>query len=205
MLKLHGMPMSNYYSIVKMVLLEKGVAFEEVNQMPGRDEAWLEKSPMGKVPSLETPDGPIAETMAIIDYLEESHPETTVLPGSVYERARARQIAHHAIYYIDLAARPALPAAAFGAPSDDAVNKTVAKLAPRGMKSLGRLAKFDPWIGGAAFTLADIVAANTIPLATMVAQKQCGIDLMAELPGASVWLAKVNERDSAKQIESGKS
>ena len=33
--------MSNYYTIAKMILLEKGIDFEEVNQMPGRDEAWL--------------------------------------------------------------------------------------------------------------------------------------------------------------------
>lgn len=200
MLKLHGIQMSNYYTIAKMILLEKGIDFEEVNQMPGRDEAWLARSPMGKVPSLETPDGPLAETMAIAEYLEELQPEPRLLPGDAFARAKARQIAHHAIYYIDLAARPGLNAAAFGAPEDEAVNKTIAKLAPRGMKSLGTIASFDPWIGGDTFTLADIVAANTIPLATMVTQKLCDIDLMVELPQAAEWLARVNERDSMKQI-----
>jgi glutathione S-transferase len=197
--------MSNYYSIVKMVLLEKGMDFEEVQQMPGRDEAWLVRSPMGKVPSLETPDGPLAETMAIIDYLEDIHPAPSVLPGTAYERAKARQIAHHAIYYIDLAARPGLNAAAFGAPSDEAVNRTIAKMAPRGMKSLGRLTSFDPWIGGSTFTLADIVAGNTIPLACMVAQTLCDIDLMSELPEAQAWLERINERESAKRIAAEKS
>ena len=204
MLKLHGIRMSNYYTIVKMVLLEKGIEFEEVQQMPGRDEAWLARSPMGKVPSLETPDGPIAETLAIVDYLEEIQPEPSVLPGTAFERAKARQIAHHAIYYIDLAARPGLNAAAFGAPPDEAVNKTIGKMAPRGMKSLGLLASFDPWIGGGTFTLADIVAANTIPLACMVAEKLCDIDLMSELPEAKAWLERVNERDSAKRIAAEK-
>jgi glutathione S-transferase len=155
---------------------------------------------MGKVPSLETPDGPLAETLAIIDYLEEIHPEPSILPGTPYERAKARQIAHHSIYYIDLAARPGLNAAAFGAPPDEAINKTIAKMAPRGMKSLGRLVSFDPWISGSTFNLADIVAANTIPLACMVAEKLCGIDLMSELPGAQAWLERVNDRDSAKRI-----
>lgn len=204
MLKLHGIRMSNYYSIAKMVLLEKGIEFEEVQQMPGRDEAWLARSPMGKVPSLETPDGPLAETLAIIDYLEEIHPEPSILPGTPYERAKARQIAHHSIYYVDLAARPGLNAAAFGAPPDEAINKTIAKMAPRGMKSLGRLASFDPWIGGSTFNLADIVAANTIPLACMVAEKLCGIDLMSELPGVQAWLERVNDRDSAKRIAAEK-
>ena len=204
MLKLHGIQMSNYYAVVKMVLLEKGMEFEEVQQMPGRDEDWLAKSPMGKVPSLETEDGPLAETMAIVDYLEDIQPQPSVLPGTAYERGRARQIAHHCIYYIDLAARPGLPAAAFGAPKDEAVNKTIAKMAPRGMQSLGRLATFDPWIGGSTFTLADIVAANTIPLAATVAKTLCDIDLAAELPAASDWMARVAERDSSKRIVADK-
>lgn len=200
MLRLHGIKMSNYYTIAKTMLIEKGLEFEEVEQMPGRDEAWLARSPMGKVPSLETPEGPLAETMAIFEYLEQTHPEPTLLPGGAYDRARARQIAHHAIYYIDLAARPGLPAAAFGAPEDEAINKTVGKMVPRGVKSLGRLATFDPWIGGSQFTVADIVVANTVPLATMVAKKLCGIDLASELPGLTDYLGRVNERASAKRV-----
>ena len=46
----------------------------------------------------------------------------------------------------------------------------------------------------------SIVAANTIPLATMVTQKLCDIDLMAELPAIGDWMARVNDRDSMKQI-----
>jgi len=205
-LKLHGIQMSNYYSIVKMVMLEKGIDFEEVQQMPSRkDENWLTKSPMGKVPALETPDGPIAETLAILDYLEDLKPEPSLLPGSTYERARARQIALHCINHVDTASRPGLNSAVFGAPKDEAVNATLAKVVPRGMQSLGKLAVFDPWIGGENFTLADIVAANTIPLANNVLSKLCDIDLMTELPDqANDWLARVNERDSAKQIAADK-
>ena len=52
---------------------------------------------------------------------------------------------------------------------------------------------------GRYVTLADIVAANTIPLATMVTQKLCDID-SAELPAIGDWMARVNDRDSMKQI-----
>lgn len=201
MLKLHGIQNSNYYGIAKMALLEKGLEFEEVQQMPTRkDEDWLARSPMGKVPCLETPDGPLAETMAIVAYLEDIQPEPSLLPGTPYERARARQIALHCINYLDTASRPGLIAAAFGAPEDEAVNATLAKTVPHGMRSLRRLAVFNPWIGGNTFTLADIVASNTIPLATMVLKKLCDLDLMTELPEAREWLNLVNERDSAKRI-----
>ena len=35
MLKLYGFAVSNYYNMVKLALLEKGVAFEEVPFFPG--------------------------------------------------------------------------------------------------------------------------------------------------------------------------
>ena len=201
MLKLHGIQLSNFYAIAKMVMLEKGIEFEEVQQMPSRkDENWLAKSPMGKIPVLETPDGPLAETMAIVGYLEDIQPEPSLLPGTTFERARARQIALHCINYLDTASRPGLNAAAFGAPEDEAVNAALAKTVPRGMQSLRQLTAFDPWIGGNTFTIADIIAANTIPLSSMVLKKLCDIDLIAELPGAQDWLNLVNERDSAKRI-----
>ena len=53
-IKLHGMYLSNYYNVVKTVLLEKGIVFEEVNQSPSQEDGYLDKSPMGKVPCLET-------------------------------------------------------------------------------------------------------------------------------------------------------
>ena len=204
MLKLHGIKMSNYYSIVKLAMVEKGIEFEEVQQMPGRDEDWLARSPMGKVPSLETPDGPLAETMAIIDYLEETHPDPSLWPGDAYARARARQIAHHAIYYIDLAARPGLNSAAFGAPEDPAINKMVGKATPRGIQSLARIAQFDPWVSGSEFTAADIVVANTVPLAQMVCQKLCDIDIMSELPGLADYIGRVNAREASQKVAADK-
>ena len=152
----------------------------------------------------ETPNGPLAETMAIIDYLEETQPDPALWPSDPYARARARQIAHHAIYYIDLAARPGLNAAAFGAPEDPAVNKMVGKATPRGIQSLARIAQFDPWVAGSEFTAADIVVANTVPLAQMVCQKLCDIDIMSELPGLADYIGRVNEREASQRVASEK-
>jgi len=36
MLKLYGFSVSNYYNMVKLALLEKGLAFEEVPFLPGK-------------------------------------------------------------------------------------------------------------------------------------------------------------------------
>ena len=47
MIQLYGLRMSNYYSLTKALLIEKGVEFEEVKAPPTQDEDNLTRSPMG--------------------------------------------------------------------------------------------------------------------------------------------------------------
>ena len=55
-LKLCGFSASNYYNKLKLQLLEKGLAFEEELVWTGNTHPKLvDRSPMGKVPFLETP------------------------------------------------------------------------------------------------------------------------------------------------------
>jgi glutathione S-transferase len=51
MLKLCGFAVSNYYNKLKLVLLEKGVPFEERLVYPWQRELFHGASPMGKIPS----------------------------------------------------------------------------------------------------------------------------------------------------------
>ena len=81
MLKLHGAALSNYYNMVKTALLEEGIEFEEVLTPPSQDPAYLAKSPLGKIPCLETEHGFLTETNAILEYLEETTPNPTLLPS----------------------------------------------------------------------------------------------------------------------------
>ena len=53
MFKLYGLRMSNYYSLTKALLIEKGFDFEEIKAPPSQKADYLERSPMGKMPSLE--------------------------------------------------------------------------------------------------------------------------------------------------------
>ena len=66
MIKLYGLRMSNYYSLVKAVLIEKGLDFEEVKAPPTQKEDNLARSPMGKMPSIEVDGQYMSESLAII-------------------------------------------------------------------------------------------------------------------------------------------
>src|SRR5436190_156340 len=91
-MKLHGMPLSNYFNMVKHVLHAKGIAYEYVQSRPNQEPDYLAMSPLGKVPFIETPHGFLSETDAILDYLEETYPQMPLLPQDPYARAKVRQI-----------------------------------------------------------------------------------------------------------------
>ncbi|RYY93459.1 MAG: glutathione S-transferase, partial [Comamonadaceae bacterium] len=92
-LALHGFPISNYYNKVKLALLEKGIAFDEVPTRTGStDEAVLAASPLAKIPFLKLEDGrSLCESQVILDWLEAAYP-SPLLPADPYEAAKVREL-----------------------------------------------------------------------------------------------------------------
>jgi maleylpyruvate isomerase len=85
---------------VRIALHWKGIPFERrvVNLVKDGGEqhkaAFEAMNPSRQVPVLVTDDGrPIAQSMAIIGYLEERFPTPPLLPADAWLRARARQLA----------------------------------------------------------------------------------------------------------------
>jgi maleylacetoacetate isomerase len=82
---------------VRWALARKGISAEmiAVNLLEGASESpeHLKRNPMGYVPALETPGGKfIGESVAIIEWLEETHPAHPLLPRDLFLRARTRQL-----------------------------------------------------------------------------------------------------------------
>ena len=72
--------------IVRLVLEELGVPFQarRIDRAAGEldSPAYRALHPLGKIPVLETPDGPMFETAAILLYLSERHAALAPLPGT---------------------------------------------------------------------------------------------------------------------------
>lgn len=58
-----------------------------------RREGYLAVNPAGLVPALVEDGHVLTQSLAIIEYLDELHPEPPLLPGSAADRARIRAIA----------------------------------------------------------------------------------------------------------------
>lgn len=53
---------------------------------------YLALNPKGRVPTLETPDGILTETSAILGYLAETHTEAGLIPDSIWQRAKLAEL-----------------------------------------------------------------------------------------------------------------
>lgn len=202
MMKLHGMARSNYYNLIKAALLEKGMAFEEVSARPSQEADYLAKSPMGRVPCLETEEGFISESFAILEYLEALQPQPALLPSRPFARAKVIEMIRHLELNVELVARRALPAAFFGAPLSDETRAGVEKDLARGMAAVSSLSRCDPFLCGAEFTAADLYAYYTFGLASAIIEKIFATRLLDGHDDLSALLTQLAQRPSIAQVTS---
>lgn len=84
---------------VRIALGLKGLEWEAVPihlvQDGGQQhsEAYKAVNPAGLVPALEDKGAVLTQSLAIIEYLEETHPEVPLLPGDAVSRAHIRALA----------------------------------------------------------------------------------------------------------------
>ncbi|MDE2339096.1 MAG: maleylacetoacetate isomerase [Gammaproteobacteria bacterium] len=82
---------------VRIALNFKGIAYESVpvDLRPGehRRPEYLARNPQGLVPALADGGAVIGQSLAILEYLEETHPEPPLLPREPLARAQVRAMA----------------------------------------------------------------------------------------------------------------
>jgi glutathione S-transferase len=200
MLKLYGFAVSNYYNIVKAAMLEKDLEFEEVLVYPSADPDYLQRSPMGKVPCLETSQGVLAETHVILDYLEDAYPNKALYPQEPFARAKVRELIRVLELYLELPARRLYAEAFFGGSVSDETKAEVRPALRKGVAALQSLASFQPYIMGGEITAADLVAAIHLPLVSDACKRIYGEDPLAELTELKPYLARIRERASMQRV-----
>ena len=101
-MKLYVFPVAPNPTRLRLFLAEKAEAgapieIEEIMvNLPGGEQktpAHLARNPLGKLPVLEFEDGNfLTESLAIMEYLEELHPEPPMIGRDPLERARVREV-----------------------------------------------------------------------------------------------------------------
>ena len=180
MITLCGMSLSNYYNKVKLVLLEKGVPFdEEVVGTRSTDDAVLNATPLGKIPFIRVDGQTLCESQIIVDYLEARYPQPALLPADAMAAAKVRELCAFMELYIELVGRELYAQAFFGGTVSEATQERVRKQLARHIPAFMRLARFAPYAAGETFTLADASAFATLPTVGMATQRVLGQDMIA--------------------------
>ncbi|MGH8765345.1 MAG: glutathione S-transferase family protein [Burkholderiales bacterium] len=200
MLRLYGFRISNYHNKVLIALHEKGLPFEEDAAVhPSQKDEYLALSPMGKVPYLEAEGARICESGVILEYLEDKYPQTPLLPKDALARAKVRELTTVIELHLELVARRLYGALWGKAPSDGA-KEAAAKDLAKGVRAFKALAKFDPFIAGRDFTLADCAAAVHLPLVSLSSKMVYGRDALEDIPQVKPYLKMLGERPSVAKV-----
>jgi maleylpyruvate isomerase len=94
---LHGYWRSGAAYRTRIALALKGLAYDQqgVDLRTGaqRSEAFVALNPQGMVPALEVDGAVLTQSPAILEWLEETHPEPALLPAGPVDRAHVRAMA----------------------------------------------------------------------------------------------------------------
>ncbi|TNF19786.1 MAG: maleylacetoacetate isomerase [Rhodobacteraceae bacterium] len=98
-LKLHNFFRSSTSTRLRAALNLKGLDYEYIPYVLRKGETrtpeYLARNPQGLVPTLEREDGTVmTQSLAIIEWLDETHPEPPLLPQGADGRARVRALAY---------------------------------------------------------------------------------------------------------------
>ena len=174
-----------------------GLPFEE--KLVWADETDLNRSPMGKVPYLDTPQGPLCESAVILEYLEQQPAKNLLLPSDAYQACKVREIATIIDIHVELVARNLYSEAFFGGKISQEVREKTATLLEKGTAALVKLSKFSPFVAGQMLTLADCSAVVHLPVISAASQIIYGKDFLGALP-LDAYMQTMTKRPSLQKI-----
>lgn len=189
---------------LRMFLAEKGIDLPdrtEIDIMSGQNRAaaYTERNPGGQVPALELDNGLfLAETVAIMEYLEDKNPTPALIGGTPEDKAETRMWQRR----IELGITENLYNGFRFAEGLDLFKDRMRTLpeAADGLKAIknDKLAWLDglmngkEWIVGDRLTVADIILYAALDFGASVGQ---AVD--PSLKNVNGWFARVGERPSA--------
>ena len=198
-MKIYGFPLSPFVRKVVVAVKEKGLEAEIVPSNPSQpDEEFAAISPFHKIPAFRDGDFTLADSTAIVTYLDAKYPEPALLPASPEARAKA-------IWFEEVADTVFIPAGApivlnrflrpriFGTEGDEAAAIDAEEAVKRPLAYLDG-AVSDGWLAG-EFTVGDIAVASVIRTLGYAGWQ---LD-EAAYPRLAAWYGRVQAREGWKQ------
>jgi glutathione S-transferase len=201
MVTLCGFGVSNYYNKLKLILLEKEIPFREKLVHPWERDSFVQSSPLGKIPFIETDEGGLSESQVIGDYLEERYPERPLYPAGAFERAKCRELIQYLELNAEWVARRLYKEAFFGGTVSDETKREAHDRLTLGLTAVARLSRFSPYILGSSFTAADCAAYMHFVMIEQTTLKIYGENMLDQfLPQVAAYMQFVGSRPHFRRV-----
>lgn len=200
---LYGASLSPYVRKVRVVLAEKGIAYEHVQIDPTRRPAdYFEISPFGRIPALRDGDHVLADSGVICTYLEARYPGVQLTYDDPYLKARVQWFEKFGDYELGPVCtfgvfRNRVLMHLIGKPCDDAfVARCLEEKLPPLLDYLEANVRDDGFIVGDRFTVADIA------IATQFANFSLGKEQIdaSRWPGSAAYVQRILGRASVAPL-----
>ena len=199
-MKLHVFPPAPNPKKVLVYLGEKGLDVPRVlvNLIEGEHKKpeYLAKNPRGTVPTLELDDGRfVCDSNAIIEYLEELHPEPPMWGATPEDRALARDVERHCDLgvLINTARLVHSTRSPLGLPPNPELAKNAAETRD------ARLAMLDDWLAKRPFVAGERVTVGDCTLfAALSFGGFFGIEVDPSLANVTRWFGEFAQRPSTQ-------
>jgi glutathione S-transferase len=201
---LHQFPLCPFSRKVRLLLAEKGVAYDLVRESPWKmDDSFLDLNPAGQTPVMVDDEAGITliDSQAIAEYIEETVDKFPMINGSAAGRAEIRRLTSWVdqIFFQDVVA-PMLDERMTKRlvrrdPPNAGVLREAMRRANTHMDYLDYLLDHRSWLGGGTISLADITAAAHISVADYLG----GIDWAGHDP-IKRWYAGFKSRPSFRPL-----
>jgi len=200
---LHHLPLSPFCRKVRIVLGEKGLPFDLKVERPWeRRREFLALNPAGSVPALELEDGVVlADSMAIVEFVEEVAPEPALLGATPVERAETRRLVawfddkfFHEVTVHLYGEKVMKRLSRGGAPDSAALRAGRANIGYH-LEYIAWLTDRRTWLAGDRFSLADVAAGAHLST----------LDFLGDVPwdrceGAKHWYQRIKSRPSFRPL-----
>ena len=200
--RLYHVPLSPFCRKVRLVMAEKGLEVELVEERYWeRSAEFLRRNPAGKVPVLRIDGRTLSESQAICEYLEETHAAPPLLPDTPAARAEVRRLVawfddkFHAEVTSNLLYERVNKKITGGGYPDSRAVKTGATRIKFHLDYLGGLLDQRRWLAGERMSLADFAAAAHLSALDYISD----VDWTRNAP-VKDWYAKIKSRPAFRGI-----
>ena len=197
----YGALLSPFVRKVIVAAAEKGMPCELARSNPGgEDPAFREASPFGKIPAMRDGEFTLADSSAILHYMEARQPDPALVPADAQARGKAVWFDEFADTILGATCVKILFNRLVGPkllkrPFDVAVAEQGEAELPAILDYLESVVPAEGWLAG-PFSIGDIAVASMLKSLSYVAQATDA----AQRPRTAAWFERVSARSGWQQV-----